>query len=204
MRLAAAGGALLLVSAHTPYGQWSVYRKRYLLILSNRADPPSHVLGKKVAALLAAELPASKARVSRAPHAERIASLISSKQMDVALMRPDAAAALRKGVPPFQDYGPVRLRTIAGLGEYLLVCREDFAARHAYLIIQTLSANRPALQVALAPSRSAAQAPEPRIPLHEGTLAYVRGAPLPPEPPEPAAPTAPAAPAAPDHGHSHD
>ena len=57
----------------------------------------SFELGKRLAEVLADRLPSSKAQVSRAPHNERIASLISSHQMDVALMRRDDAAALRKG-----------------------------------------------------------------------------------------------------------
>ena len=123
-------GALGLVSSgHTPYRQWMVYRQRHLLILTDRSDPPSYPLGKQVAAVLATHLPASKARVTRAPHTERIASLISSKQLDVALMSPPDAVALAAGLPPFEAYGPVALRTLLSVDGYLLVCRDDFPAR---------------------------------------------------------------------------
>jgi hypothetical protein len=93
--VAGAGAAAMFLCGHAPYGQWGVYRRRHLLILTARADPPSFELGKRVAEVLADRLPSSKAQVSRAPHKERIASLISSQQLDVALMRRDDAAALR-------------------------------------------------------------------------------------------------------------
>ena len=174
---AAVIGALGLVSSgHTPYRQWMVYRQRHLLILTDRSDPPSYPLGKRVAAVLATHLPASKARVTRAPHTERIASLISSKQLDVALMSPSDAAALAAGLPPFQGYGPVALRILISLDGFLLVCRDDFPARHAYAVTRTLDLHRDELpQVVAVGVESSA------IPIHAGALAYFDGAPPPEE-----------------------
>ena len=174
---AALVGALGLVSSgHTPYRQWMVYRQRHLLILTDRSDPPSYPLGKQVAAVLATHLPASKARVTRAPHTERIASLISSKQLDVALMSPPDAVALAAGLPPFEAYGPVALRMLLSLDGYLLVCRDDFPARHAYAVTRTLDEHREEL-----PQVSAAGAELPAVPLHPGALSYFEGAALPDE-----------------------
>jgi hypothetical protein len=166
----------LVSSGHTPYRQWMVYRQRHLLILTDRSDPPSYPLGKLVAAVLATHLPASKARVTRAPHTERIASLMSSKQLDVALMSPPDAAALAAGLPPFEAYGPVALRTLIALNGYLLVCRDDFPARHAYAVTSTLDLHRDEL-----PQAAAASAEPPAIPLHPGALAYFEGVPPPAE-----------------------
>jgi hypothetical protein len=178
LRRAAAGAAAVLLCGHAPYGQWGVYRRRYLLILTSRADPPSFELGKRVAEVLADRLPSSKAQVSRAPNNERIASLISSHQMDVALMRQDDAAALRQGRPPFAGHGPVKLFTIVGIGEFLLACRDDFAARHAWLIAEAFDKSRDVLPVLL-PRPSTSEPPDSRIPLHPGALRYFTGAPMP-------------------------
>jgi hypothetical protein len=169
----------MLLCGHAPYGQWGVYRRRYLLILTARADPPSYELGKRVAEVLADRLPSSKAQVSRAPHKERIASLISSQQLDVALMRRDDAAALRQGSPPFAEHGPVKLFTVVGIGEYLFVCRDDFAARHAWLVAEALDKSRSALPDLLLPSGASSEPPDARIPLHPGALGYFTGAPMP-------------------------
>lgn len=172
-------GAVTFGSGHTPYRQWKIYRKRYLLILTSKTDVPSYPLGKRVAEVLATYLPTSKARVTRAPYTRRIASLISSKQMDVALLSRDDAAALLEGQPPFADYGPLPLRTIIGLGEYLLVCRNDFPARHAYLVAETLSKNRKELPVTVAPAENGLLDPDANVPIHPGALAYFEGSPPP-------------------------
>lgn len=174
-----AGAALLLASAHTPYRQWVVYRKRHLLILTSRGDGGSYALGRNLAEVLAARLPASQARVVRAPHLERIASLISTKQMDVALMARGDAAALMAGREPFVGYGPVPLRAIAGFGAYLLICRDDFPARHAYLVAETLGENRGELAAALTPAQGEGAEPDAVVPAHPGALAYYRGDPPP-------------------------
>ena len=176
---AATGAAAILFCGHAPYGQWGVYRRRYLLILTSRADPPSFELGKRLAETLADRLPSSKAQVSRAPNNERIASLISSRQMDVALMRRDDAAALLQGRPPFAGHGPVKLFTIVGIGEFLLTCRDDFAARHAWLIAEAFDKSRDVLAESLLPRAATSEPPDARIPLHPGALDYFRGAPMP-------------------------
>jgi hypothetical protein len=179
MRWAGVGAASLLLSGHAPYGQWGVYRRRYLLILTARSDPPSYELGQVVAEILANRLPSSNAQVSRAPDKRRIANLISSHQMDVALMRADDAAALRQGKPPFAELGQTKLYTIVGIGDFLLVCRDDFADRHAWLIAETLARSRSALPAPVLPSGSSSGPPDTRVPLHPGAFAYFSGAPLP-------------------------
>ena len=63
---------LLLAYSHTPYRQWAVYRKKNLLILTSKAEPGTFELGKKIAERLALKLPASRARVSRAPDNRRV------------------------------------------------------------------------------------------------------------------------------------
>lgn len=154
------------VCGHTPYGQWGVYRRRHLLILTSKRDIPSFALGERVAGLLAAQLPASKARVARAPDEQRIASLISSAQLDVALMRPAAARALRAGAAPFADYGPVALRALVSLDDFVMVCRSDMPERHAYAIAETLmTGGGDELKVS-----------EPRgeLPVHAGAATFYR------------------------------
>ena len=181
IELAVAGAAWVLApystSAHTPYRQWVIYRKKHLLILTSKTDGPSYPLGKRVAELLVERLPASKARVTRAPHTKRIASLISTRQMDVAILSRRDATRLMEGRSPFADYGPVKLRTIVALGDYLLVCRDDFPARHAYLVAETLVGGKDELPVAVAIEEGG------EVPVHAGARAYSEGRPA-PEPPK--------------------
>ena len=169
-------GALVFGSGHTPYRQWKIYRKRYLLILTSKTDGPSYPLGKRVAETLAMHLPASKARVTRAPHTKRIGSLISSKQMDVALLSRGDAVAFMEGRGEFSGAGPVELRTLFEIGAYLLVCRSDFPDAHAYLVVRTLDRHRSDLPDAKARVPDRQTVP---VPLHEGVIAYLDGRPLP-------------------------
>jgi hypothetical protein len=49
-------GAVLVVggvtSAHTPYRQWQVYRRRHLLIGTSKTDARSYALGKQIVSVL--------------------------------------------------------------------------------------------------------------------------------------------------------
>jgi hypothetical protein len=125
-------------SGHTPYKQWVVYRKRHLLIATDRSTDGSYALGKKLAAALKNLVPDSRARVARAPDNRRIASLLATAQFDVALLPRDEAIALARGEQPFANYGPVDLRTLYVSGRYILVSRADFPLEHAYLVTEAL------------------------------------------------------------------
>jgi TRAP-type uncharacterized transport system substrate-binding protein len=169
----------VISTGHTPYRQWVVFRERHLIVLTSRTDGSSYELGKRVAEVLATHLPASRARVARAPNMERIGSLISTKQFDVALLSRNYAAAMLHGLPPFDEHGPVPLRTIIELGDYLLVCRNDFPARHAYLVAMTLSIHRAKLPSAVARKTQNAEEPTAEVPMHPGVSADLAGRPLP-------------------------
>ncbi|MGI9384275.1 MAG: hypothetical protein ACR2PO_14075, partial [Methyloligellaceae bacterium] len=95
----AAGGVLLC--GHTPYGQWVVYRKKHLLIGCHRADQQTYDLAKQLVAILEDRLPKASARVARAPNAGRLASLLGTDQMDVAVLAWADATAMLKGQAEF-------------------------------------------------------------------------------------------------------
>ena len=152
-----------LAKAHTPYKQWVVYRKKHLLIGTDKSIEGSYPLGKQFASILAVYLPESRARVARAPNSERIASLLTTDQLDVALLPRRQAVALAHGDPPFTDYGPIDLRVLYVDGNFLLVCRADFPEQHAYLVTETLVQNI---------SKTLGISLEPEIPLHPGSRNY--------------------------------
>ena len=123
---------------HAPYPQWSVYRQRHLIILTSKADRGSFPLGKAIAETLATYLPDSEARVSRAPDWQRVASLITTEQMELAVMPRWAAVALAEGRSPFQRFEAANLRSLYDLGDHVLVCRANFDADHARWVADTL------------------------------------------------------------------
>ncbi len=151
-----------MCSAHTPFAQWAVYRQRHLVILTDKSDAPSFNVGQRVVELLAHELPASSAKVARAPNAARIASLLSTKQLDAALLRAQAAVSLRHGLDPFAAYGPMNLVALLQVGEFVLVCRDDMPATHAEAIATALLSVSAGVDIAK-PAVSS-------LPVHAGAL----------------------------------
>ena len=167
--------AWVAAAGHTPYRQWQVYRRRHLLIGTSKADAPTYPLGQRVAELLATHLPESSARVTRGPDSWRLASLLTTGQLEVALLAASDVAALRDGRAPFAAFGPTDLNALFAFGDYLLVCRPDFPAHHAYQVVQTLADN--AALIAGARSLDARASP---VAIHPGARAYAMGEPMPP------------------------
>lgn len=155
--------------AHTPYRQWKVFRERHLQIMTSRADPDGDALGDRLAGTLRADLPLSRAMVSRAPHLERIGSLITTDQAKFAVLARGHAQALASGEPPFADYGPYPLYSIVEAGDHLLVSRQDVPLHHAYLIVATLMQHADVLGVRIPEEGAAGIAP------HPGVTAFARG-----------------------------
>ncbi len=170
--LGAAGRAALVMSAaallpgHTPYRQWVVYRKRHLMILASKRDPEGYAKCRGLAERLATAIPESRARPSRAASAERMASLLSTGQMDLAVVDAETARAMTAGAGPSQAYGPIDLQLLQVLeGKHLLVARAAFPAAHAYRVAKALAAEDPG--------------PGAPLPLHPGLAAFLSGAPAP-------------------------
>lgn len=124
--------------AHTPYRQWVVYRRRHLLIGCDKRDPGGYEEAKRLEALLAEELPAAEARIARAPAATRLASLLATDQLDLALLREEVAREIAAGAGIYAAYGAVDLTTLALTPERVLVAHARFAPDHAALVAEAL------------------------------------------------------------------
>ncbi|MEL6587934.1 MAG: hypothetical protein AAFQ50_14975, partial [Pseudomonadota bacterium] len=125
--------------AHTPYGQWVVYRQKHLLVGAHRGDARTYALAKSVVAGLARELPTAKARVARGPRPERIASLMGTGQLFLAVLSVDEARRMAASQAPFQDYPPTPVRAVADLGGgYMVVAAAAFRTDHAKLVTMAL------------------------------------------------------------------
>jgi hypothetical protein len=175
--LATAGSAVasLLLTGHTPYRQWKLYRQAHLLVFTSRDDAGSDVLGERIAARLREMLPESKSEVARAPNVARIASLITTGQADVAVLSRVNASALYRRDEPFRDFQPVELRVLVETPAYQLVCREDFKARHGYLVAEALAGDPAQPPLTVPPAGGASEV----VPTHLGALAFLRGEPEP-------------------------
>jgi hypothetical protein len=175
LTLSAASAGALLLTGHSPYRQWMVYRETHLVIITSRDDPGSDDLGEKLAAIVRTALPDSKAAVARGPRVQRIASLISSRQADVGVVSRPNALAMYRGDPPFAEYGPIPLRVLVQDAHYQLVCRDDFLPQHGFLVAEALMESGADLGLSI-PGRDAVAAGA--IPPHAGALAFAEGEPL--------------------------
>lgn len=133
--------ALWPLLGHTPFPQWKVYRQVHLFVVVNREDEIACDLGRAIATTLATELPESRAMVTRARDPLRLASLISTHQLDLALLNRSELAAWQQGIPPFNQVESTPLQTLFELEDYVLISRGDFRVEHAAMISRTLQAH---------------------------------------------------------------
>ena len=167
--LALAATSVAAAGAHTPYGQWVVYRQKHLIIGAHRGDERTYELAQAVVAALDKELPEARARIARGPRPQRIASLLGTGQIFIAVLSESEAELMAEARPPFDGYTPTPLSVLAVLGGgYLLVATPDLPADHAWLITQALGH----AQLGDAPKGKG-------LPVHSGAAAFWSGAPLP-------------------------
>jgi TRAP-type uncharacterized transport system substrate-binding protein len=176
LRLLGAGAALWLLSGHSPYRQWDVYRKTRLVLLVSAADQTSARFGQALVAIYGKRLPESRATSTRARDVNDLVRLIASKQLEVALMREGDAYAALTGAAPFADNGRVPLRTLGALGDHhLLVCREEVPDAAAFMLVEALAEQWAELDKELVRQ---ATGPKPaqslRVPLHAGAAEYYK------------------------------
>ena len=173
IRLAAASGSWLLLTGHSPYRQWEVYRKVRLIVLVDAEEEASVQLGRAIAALLAKHLPESKAMMARARDLRDVVRLIASKQLDTALLHEQHAVAALMGVGAFADNGKVPLRALAQCGAYVFACRNDLPRSNGYQIAETITERWSDIDARLV---NGAPNPRPtaamRIPTHAGAFEY--------------------------------
>ena len=156
------------VQAHTLYNQWVVFRKKHLVIGSHREDLVTYQLARKIVAILNEKLPKASARVARAPTSGRIASLIGTAQMDVAMLSHQEAVDMAAGKGTFKPYGEIDIKALFLAQHYVLVGRADIPDKHSWLIAHALDGSE------LITSDSV----EPPVPWHHGTRLYHSGKPL--------------------------
>jgi len=171
LRVGLAAAAGLLLGGHTPYKQWVVYRRKHLLIGCHKADPRTYDLAKQTNALLAEHLPAAQARIARAPDAGRLASLLSTGQLDVAILGAADAVAMSKGLGAFAPYGQIALRILLPLDDRVLIAQGDFPPRYAWLLTGALAGT----DLAAAPDVTV----DHGLPWHPGSADFLQGRPEP-------------------------
>lgn len=175
LRLAGAAAAAWLLSGHSPYRQWSVFRKARLVLLVSASDKASVRLAEAMAGIYSNRLPDSRATHARARDTNDLVRLLASRQLELALLREPDAHAVLTGAEPFADNGRVELRTLAQLGEHLFVCLEEVPNAAAYHLVDALAEGWRELDRSLVHEAPGPRpAPGVRVPLHAGADEYYR------------------------------
>jgi TRAP-type uncharacterized transport system substrate-binding protein len=170
-----AGGLWVMLTGHSPYKQWDVFRKTRLVVLVNADDQSSVKLGTALAEFYAKQLPESRATFARAKNKHDMVRLLASKQLEVALLTESDAYAVLTGAEPYADNGKVPLRALASLGDYLFICREDLPPQSAQMLTEALGDNWGELKSDMAQkNKNPRPADGSRIPLHQGALEYYK------------------------------
>lgn len=167
LRASLAGGSGLLLMGHSPYRQWYVFRANHLIVVASQADPGAFPIAQRLAGVLAARLPDTRALAAEARTSLDVVKLLRSHQLPLALLAPDDAAAAATGQGRFRDEASVPLRALGVFGSFVLVALDDFSRDTAHRVAGALA--------------RLADGDAPPIPLHPGALDSREGrAPPPP------------------------
>jgi hypothetical protein len=177
--LSTGGGlaAFALLTAHSPYKKFHVYRKTRLILVSSKTDRQAAVITEALAALIGTHWADSRAATTRAYDNSDLVKLISSQQLDVGLLAAEDAVLARMGTGPFAKQGAAPLAALAAIGRHLLICREDLlepVARKIAIVLaghwRELDAELIGTQKTPIPSTAVA------LPLHAAALSAYRSA----------------------------
>lgn len=119
------------------------YRRHHLFILAPADDAAGLALARRIAEVLSARLPESRAETVPVVELARLAEFLVSRQFDVAVMRTATADALAAGRAPFATHGPLPLKVLHAADGLVLVSRTDFLEADALRIAQALGATPP-------------------------------------------------------------
>jgi TRAP-type uncharacterized transport system substrate-binding protein len=151
----------LFLPGHSPYAQWYAYRAKHMVVVTDGQRPGAMELASAVAEAVAARWPESKPVAAEARSPVEALRLISSGQLQVALVPGDVALAAVEGSGSFAGQGKLPLRAIASFGSDVLVVLETYPKENAKTLARAIAASR-----ALAPRVSGQAA----IPLHPGAM----------------------------------
>jgi hypothetical protein len=167
---------LQVAMAHTPYRFWDVFRKRNMVILTSHADYTGDETGDAWVATLRENLPLSRAMISRTHDMTRMASLLKTDQVKLAVLSYQHARLMFTGEPPFEEYAPLQLEILVDNGKYLLVTLPNLPLYHGYLVTTALMEAADKLQF-INPGQG-----HFGMAVHSGAQAHYRGEKLTPPP----------------------
>ena len=150
--------------AHSPWGQYQVYRQKHLLILSSRDDDISYPFSKELVSCLDKVLPIAKARPARAINLARAFDLLRTDQFQFAIFNRANINKMRMASDEFSGKRPVELSTLLEFGEMQFVVRKDFPTDLAATVTHNIIKCRENFSIPLNITKKALKDPH----LHQG------------------------------------
>ena len=160
----------ILLSAHSPWGQYHAYRQQHLLIMSTREDIPTYPFSKLLIEVINQELPEASARPARARTFKRVQSLLSTGQIPLLLLSKKNARALIQGIGPFRKFGKTKSFVIYNFGDLVLLAEPNFPNRHAWQLTKVFMDPISSSIGAKSPLKTRQVAD-----IHEGTMMALNG-----------------------------
>ena len=165
---------LIPAFAHSPWGQYQVYRQMHLLIMSSIPAGPTYPYSNKIVKAINEVIPEAKARPERAKNFDSVHSLFKTKQIQLVLLSKSNAKALLEGSTPFSGLGPGEAKGLYAFGDLLLLGQNDFPDSNVWLLADALKKIHNRLPGALTPQQVMV------LPnLHHSALLALRGNPIP-------------------------
>lgn len=130
-----------LATAHSPWGQYAVYRQKHLLVLSARDDAESYPFSKLLVAAINRGAPEASARPARAKDLRRAYDLLRSDQFQFALLSAENIDAMRHGLGAFSGQPTVDLKTLFRFDMLEFVVRADFPEHLAAIVTDAILSN---------------------------------------------------------------
>jgi len=141
----------VVVQAHSPWGQYVVYRQKHLLVLSTRDDAASYPYSKRLVEAINKGAPEASARPARAINLDRAYNLLRSDQFQFALLSRGNVEAMRSAGGPFNGKPAVDLKTIYKFDDLEFVVRADFPNNLVSIVTDAVLSNIASLPGALRP-----------------------------------------------------
>jgi hypothetical protein len=166
LRFALAAALLTLLSAHSPFRQWYVYRDTHLIVAAAATDRVAGDLADAFSARLREKLPEAQSVPADARDTQELISLLRTHQIKLVILNRRASRDALDGKGEFSQYGSTPVRLLALSRDHVLVSLDDLPDKIAARIAEALRAPDPPDPGGGSPADTL-KAP---IPLHAGAV----------------------------------
>ncbi len=141
-----------MAKAHSPWGQYAVYRKKHLLVLSTRDDADSYSYSKLLVDAINKSAPEASARPARAINLERAYNLLRTDQFQFALLSRANIQSMRAATGTFAGRPSVDLKTIYQFDHLEFAVVADFPDELVAIVTDAVLSHIATLPGALPPA----------------------------------------------------